>query len=423
MNGVAHALSTLAALDSLPAWQQHLWAPERTALAEEYSLYGDTYAVRQAELAPYVELPDGSVPDFYMPKLRWKRHYAPAIDFWEAPFYDRTVATFQHFAGAIADALRRGDVRTAAKFAGTFAHYVEDNACPGHAMDDTDLEIVKDLLPPPERLRRFPYHPRMELAPPPFGLEGRAPVLLGQTVADGATAFVNRLVAMTLASRRTVLPFFQSIYDGDTQRAAELNLGNCRLAAALLADFLHTAACIALDRFSASDRQVAASRSLVELYPYRQTAWAPEPYAQTAPGELLGVNLNATYEPVPCVVRAPDGQLQTPATALGATAYYEYDFHVPAGLYRQFACTVGVHATLGARFPLTFAVYGDDDLLGLAEQQPTAPASTLELDWPATCTHLRLVTTVADAVPVQRVNKRPVAPTGHAVWADPLLRR
>lgn len=419
MNGKGHELTTLAALDALPAWQQQLWAPERGKLAKEYSLYGDTYAVNPDELGPYVELPDGTIPDFYMPKLRWKHHIAPAVDFWEAPFYDRTLSTCRHFGGRIAQALQDEDLTTAAKLAGTFAHYVEDNACPGHAMDDTDLEIVKDLLPPPEELRRFPFHPRMELAPPPFSLDGRAPQLLGRSIDELASAFVDRLVAMTLASRKTVLPFFQSFYDGDEERAAELNMANCRQAAALLADFLNTVTCIAADRL---DGETAAPtyRSISAMYPYRQTAWAPGPYAQTAPGELIGVNLDDTYQPIPCELPGESGPVVV-AESLGATAYYEYDFCIPSGIYSQFACEIGIHASLGANFPIIFTVYSGDDLLFQHEQRHSEPAITVQVDWPSQGERLRLVTHVPDDADVQRVNHLPVAPTGHAIWAHPRL--
>jgi len=427
MNGIAHELTTLAALDSLPAWQQQLWAPERTHLAREYSLYGDTYAVRKAELAPYVELPDGSVPDFYMPKLRWKHHCAPAIDYWESPFYERTELTFRHFSEHIVAALRQGDVTTAAKFAGTYAHYIEDNACPGHAMDDTDLEIVKDLLPPPERLRRFPFHPRMETSPVAFSVSDRAPRLLGHAVPEAASVFVGRLVALTLASRATVLPFFQSFYEGNQERVAELNLGNCRRAAALLADFLHTVTCIAGERFDeTAGESVTAARSLIELHPYRQTAWAPEPYAQTAPGELIGVNLNTGYEPVPCALRYQVGgvsRIEARPEALGATAHYEYEFRMPAGSYRQLAVEYGIHAELGSRYPMVFAVYCDDRLLHQDEKRPDEAASSVTIAWPAEGERLRLVTTLDPAIDVLRVSGRPVTPTGHAVWANPSLLR
>ncbi len=419
MNNIGHEQTTLAALASLPDWQQRIWAPERANLAAVYSLYGDTYALKPEELGPYVELPDGTVPDFYMPKLRWKHHYAPAIDFWEAPFYDRALLTCRHFGSRIASALRADDLTTAARFAGTFAHYVEDNACPGHAMDDTDLEIVKDLLPPPEELRRFPFHPRMEMSPPPFTLGDRAPHLMGCCIDELASAFVDRLVNMTLASRRTVLPFFQSFYDGNEARAEELNLANCRQAAALLADFLYTVTCIAGDRLNDAP-EAPGSRSLTAMYPYRQTAWAPGPYAQTAPGELIGVNLDDDSRPVPCEL-LKNGKLETVQDALGATAYYEYDFRIPSGIYRQFACELGIHSSLGAKYPIVFTVYCADEMLVEHRQRHGDAATAIRIDWPAQGDRLRLVTNVPDDADVQRVNGRPVAPTGHAIWARPRL--
>ena len=121
MVGTGHALTTLASIEALPAWQQALWEPRKKLLAEEYSLYGDTYHGHEVELGPFVEFPDGTIPDFYMPKLRWKHHYGAATDYWEAPFYDKALATFQYFSEQIVAAIRTDDITAAAQFAGTMA--------------------------------------------------------------------------------------------------------------------------------------------------------------------------------------------------------------------------------------------------------------------------------------------------------------
>lgn len=424
MNGQAHALTTLAAMEALPAWERRLWAQETGNLAETYSLYGDTYAVRKQELAPFVELPDGSVPDFYMAKLRWKHHCDAAIDYWEAPFYDKALATFRHFSERIAGAIRREDIASAARFAGTMAHYIEDNACPGHAVDDTDLEIVKDLLPPPEKLRRFPFHSRMEMTPTQFSLSDYAPLLCGGSVAEASSAFVDRLVVLALEARRTILPFFRAFYESDPARSVQLNMSICRLAATVLADYLHTVTSIARARFEDHAIKALETKSLVGPHPYRQSAWAPEPYSQVAPGDLVGVNLDKAYEPVPCELRyrhGGDTRSVVVSNALGATAYYEYEFNVPAGIYEQITLDYGIHATLGAACPVTFEVYCGDRLLCRDEKRAGEPAGSAVLAWPADGDRVRLITTVAGAIDLPRVNGRPIAPTGHAVWAEPTL--
>lgn len=191
MNNHGHAQTTTAALEALPAWEQAIWAPEKRNLAEVYSLYGDTYALDKKGIGPYVEFPEGDIPDFYMTRFRWKRHYDAAVDYWEFPFHARALRTLDHFMGRIVDALRAGSIVDAARFAGTMAHYVEDHACPGHALDDTDLEIVKDLLPPPERLRLLPFHSMMEKSPAPFSLDGHAPRLYGTLIPQASANFAE----------------------------------------------------------------------------------------------------------------------------------------------------------------------------------------------------------------------------------------
>ena len=424
MNNHGHAQTTTAALEALPAWEQAIWAPEKRNLAEVYSLYGDTYALDKKGIGPYVEFPEGDIPDFYMTRFRWKRHYDAAVDYWEFPFHDRALRTLDHFLGRIVGALRAGAIGDAARFAGTMAHYVEDHACPGHALDDTDLEIVKDLLPPPARLRLLPFHSMMEKSPAPFSLDGHAPRLYGTLIPQASANFIDRLAELTRHGRACVLPFFQSFYAGDPATADALNASICRLAAGVLADFLHTATAIAFDRIGEDERRALAVKKLADAQPHRLTAWAPHPYDQLAAGDLRGVNVTPSHEPAPCaLLRDRGGRLEAEDVpeSLGATPLYEHAFHVPAGVYRKFSTDYGVHATLGANQPIVFEVWCDERLLFQDVRRAGEAAGSATLDWPGDGTQLRLVATVGADAPVKRINGRPVSFAGHAVWGRPRL--
>lgn len=425
MNNDAHACTTRAAIGALPRWEQAIWAPELKNLAEVYSLFGDTYPLDKAGIGPYIEFPDGTLPDFYMTRFRQKKHIDSAIDFWEFPFYDSAVRTFVHFTDSIIASLRAGDITRAACFAGTVAHYIQDNACPGHAVDATDLEGVKDFFPPPEPLRLLPFHAMMETRPDTFSLPAYHPKLYGLSVAQAASNFVDRFVGMVRFSRRQVLPFLESIYTHDTGRAAGLNAEICRFAAEVYADWLHTAACLAGNRFSEEEQAALSERRLSSMHPYRLTAWAPSPYDQLGPGDLAGFNVDTSFNPVPCslIVQTPERgkAIATLSDAMGSTAYFERVFSLPSGVYRRFCTDYGVHATLGADHPIVFEVWNDDVRLFRDVRLAGEEAGRVSIDWPAGATRLRLITTIASDVAVQRINDRPLRCVGHAVWGHPRL--
>ena len=153
-------------------------------------------------------------------------------------------------------------------------------------------------------------------------------------------------------------------------------------------------------------------------------AGAPHPYDQLAAGDLRGVNVSPSHEPVPCaLLRDRGGRLEAEDVpeSLGATPLYEHAFHVPAGVYRKFSTDYGVHATLGANQPIVFEVWCDERLLFQDVRRAGEAAGSATLDWPADGTLLRLVATVGADAPVKRINGRPVSFAGHAVWGRPRL--
>lgn len=426
MNKDGHRLTTKAAVDVLPEWQRKLWEPEAQNLAEIYSSYADNYKHNKEGISQFVEFPDGTVPDFHMPQLRHKHHYDYAIDYWEFPFYDKALNTLNYFGEKIVESIKNEDITSAAKFAGTIAHYIEDNGTPGHAVDNCDLEIIKDLLPPPDGLRRFPFHSRMEDRPDSFSLGSYVPQLCGLSVAEVSSNFVDRLVETTLYARQLILPYFQCFYQNEHQhKTAELNMKACMFCAKVYADFLFTVTSIAREQFEDSERHKLAIKPLAATLPYRQTAWAGGSYSQIAPGELRGVNLDDSFEPIPCELRYQDNnknEVVIESDALGATAYFEYEFRIPPGVYHQLTFDYGIHTSLGAKYPITFEVYCDDDLLFKEEKQCQQPSGSVTLPWPEKSEKLQLITSLNDRYEVQRTNGRPGGEaTGHAVWSRPSM--
>ncbi|MCK5845527.1 MAG: hypothetical protein KAG97_12510, partial [Victivallales bacterium] len=358
-------------------------------------------------------------------RLRHKHHYDSGIDYWEAPFYDKMTATLSYFSARIADSLASGDITTAARFAGTMAHFFEDNAVPAHAMDDTDLEIVKDLFPPPPEMRSFPFHSEMERDPALFDLGGYVPEVLGTSAAEIAFLFTDRIINTVLFARSRMLDFFKAFYDGDDARIAELNAEICVYSAKVYADYIHTVTSLAFERFDAPTSSVPiTSRSLSKVYPYRQTAWAGGGYNQTAPFDLVGRNLDASFTPVSATLKHADGTVLECPDSLCATAHYEYEFRIPKGVYKAISFYYGLNSKMISHFSIVFEVsVGGGEVIFREEKALSDFAGSASLEIPKNADLLRFTTTLDDAVDVPKVNGRPIVETGHAVWGSPHLKK
>ena len=411
-----HPLITWAALQALPEWQRELWKAEARELARTYSLYGDTYYTHKAELGRFVELPDGSLPSWGNDVLRLKKNYAFAVDFWESPFYEACGNTMVHFLDRIAASLAAGDLHAAAQYAGTMAHHIEDSGVPAHAADNGDLEFVKDYLPPPARYICFPLHSYTEQSPGEFAIAGYRPRLFGVTAEEAGANFIDRYVELLLHARSLLFPLARCAYRGRDARAAVLRRKAAMACARVYADYLYTATCLGAQRFEARDVRRLRTLKLTDRWPFRQTAWAPAPYFETGPLSMRGINLDMKRSPVPCALKvagAGEDRVVRFREALGAGAYYEYHFRVPAGVYGKFTALAGIHATLGARRSIDFEVKLDGKSAWRATVKPGEPARAIDLDSHG-CRDIQLIASGPWLT-------EPDGADNHVVWAEPRL--
>jgi hypothetical protein len=413
-----HPLITQASLLALPVWQRELWQPEAEALARTYSLYGDTYYTHKAELGPFVEMPDGTLPSWGMTALRLKKNYGFAVDFWESPFYEACERTLTYFLDRIAASLAAGDLHAAAQFAGTMAHHLEDSGVPAHSVDHGDLEFVKDYLPPPARFASYPLHGYTERSPGTVVLGDYQPRLYGTTAEEAGANFVARYVDLTLQARRLLFPLANCLYRGKEERAAALRNKAATMCAKVLADYLYTATCLGAQRFEERDRRRLRVLKLADRWPYRQTAWAPAPYFEPGPMRLRGINLDMARNPVPCSLNVADAggvRAERCREALGAGAYFEYHYRVPRGVYGRFTARVGIHATLGAQRSIDFEVKLDGQSAWQKTIRPGEPAEAIDIV-AGGCRDIQLISSgpwLTD----------PDGNNNHVVWDEPRLIR
>jgi len=409
-----HPIITWAAIQCLPDWQKTIWEPESRRLAEEYSLYGDTYYENVEELGPYVELPDGKAPVCQIGVLRRKVHLSQAKDHWESPFYDKCEEILVYYLKRIAGSLAEGAIRDGARFAGAAVHYIEDSGVPAHAADDGDMEFIKDYLPPPAGFRAFPIHAFTEKSCENFLLNGYAPRLYGLKPEDAGANFIDRYVEMVIFARSLLFPLVQCAYDGDEEKGMALRTQAAKMCAAVTADYLYNATCIATGKFEQVQRDGLSSLSLAPRWPYQMTAWAPNPYSEPGPRVLQGINLDMDKNCVACELRLeePGGRTEVFPDSLGAGAPFYYHYRLPPGVYASFTSLVGIHAKLSARRSIKAEVLADGKTVFSRVIRPEEPAVSIEAQVNG-CRDLVLKTS----------GPQWDSPDNHVVWANPKVHR
>ena len=410
-----HRIITWAAMQALPDWQREIWQEHQYKLAERYALYGDMYFGCKEEVGPFMEYPDGSLPPMgeLGAELRHHNHVAHAVDYWESLFWDEQVKAFTYFLDRISASLAKGDVLSAAKFGGTIAHHIEDSGVPAHAVPD--MELIKDLLPPPPKYVCFALHGYCEASPPLFLINDYRPTLYGRTPQQAGANYLQRYIQLILYARTLMTPMAQCAFADDHEGAAAIRLKAARMCAYAYADYMYTATCIGAKRFDKTQMEALKVVKLTDAWPLRSSAWSPSPYFETGPLKLRGINLDANRAAVPCelLVRQADGKVVSRKfpEALGAGAYYEYHYRLPAGLYRRFTALVGIHAVLGAMRSINVEVKVGGKTAWSDVIRPGEPAKEIGL-------------AIDGAGDIQLISSGPyyTDPDGsnnHVVWAQP----
>ena len=231
-----HLCITRQAVRWLPVSDTAMLGSAADSLIERYCLYPDWYraalnnkdSLRILQMKPYVELPLlGDLAKYH----RTEDHESEICFVIAAELMQQTVAWLQ-----------AGQPVEAARFLGSLVHFVEDNACPVHVIDN---ELVGELLPKPASLDPLTLHQAVERPTFPMTLPPREPVLLGRSVVEAAETIQIRFVGNRKKVRPLVVPLIQAMYAGNEQEA---NRGRAQAAAAaarLASDVIHTVCVLA----------------------------------------------------------------------------------------------------------------------------------------------------------------------------------
>ncbi len=148
-----HQMMTAVALSALPAEARQQWGGEAAKLAEDYSLYPDTYANisedERQKIRPFCEWNGVRIHN-----VSWNRA--------------QDLAMLGYLRKSIKASLEAGDIHAAAQYAGTLAHFIEDSTSPSHALMpwDSQLGLVRDMLGAPAAKADVKLHAAIEHSAP-----------------------------------------------------------------------------------------------------------------------------------------------------------------------------------------------------------------------------------------------------------------
>ena len=233
-----HPLISRAAIELLLKWEKAMLGDAADALVKEYCMYPDWY--RSALLAGQKERIALCKPYVQLPLLK-------DLSVWHKCNDDNSATCFYIVATSMQNAikhLRLGNPSEAAKHMGPLLHFIEDNACPVHVVDN---KLLAELFPVPEELKPFRLHRRVEEGTFPLEVSGYQVRLLGTNVVDAATAFYPRFLKNRRSARSQAIPILKAVYAGNKQDADKGRTQAAIPAAELAADVIHTICTIARD--------------------------------------------------------------------------------------------------------------------------------------------------------------------------------
>ena len=352
--GAMHGTITQGALDVLPAWQQELFAGQRSALINDYCMIPDNAQApaNKKLLGPFVVLPNGDI-------------------FSHLPFKnrDKNACQIKYYFDKVIETVQANDLDNAARWAGCLLHFLEDSGSPAHTMPgDNMMGLMKDLLPTPEALKNQPLHSLIEEGKLTINIAGYRPQLLGTTSEEAVMNLIERYNAMVRNARSQVIPILQGVYR-DAQE--EINAGQLRAAtmdAQVVADALYSMLCIAKERFNPEETARLAVVDVSSLTPvevihqsyFPQHSFFTDPYFgfPVRDGILAGGKQKQTL----VLNVAKDGNVSSQEFkhGLGLGTGRRVTYALPDKVYDQFDCMVGLHALLGKEGKVAFKVYADN---------------------------------------------------------------
>ena len=417
-----------AAFALLPRWQQEKWKSARQAMSGEYCGIPDFYYTNQRKYEKYCKLPNGKLIPHALTNKAFNNFPSFSRD---VPDYDNNLYVISYYLQKIVGLMHQGEYHESAVFAATFAHYLQDAVCPGHAMENS---LFPALLPFPKgkywhlhRVIESTYLKQEDLI-------SVKPVLLGATVREAAYNLLNKLLNDVNISLGLIIPHIQAIYQGNVKKHDKIIMQWSRLSVSLAVSAYYTAFCIAAKRFSADELDQLKLINLSDI-PYfnRFTVWqkfgepldlmSHDPYMfEPLRDHALKRNDNASQvmKTVPLSVFIKQGRRlvkQTFARGFGAAGRSRITLRIDGHIHAGLQTTFGIHSMIKSTKKEVFKILIGSDVNHMKEVFTSgpvacgAPARTIQLSFNRQAKYLRLATEgkLKDYLQI--------------VWADPVLIR
>jgi hypothetical protein len=408
--GGAHWKITEAALHALPEWQRAHWRGCETGF-RQYCGYPDK-GLNSAAAKPYLVVVKGKL-----------LHYFPRDNREDFLVFNEGA---QRYVQLIVGRMRAGEYAEAAKFAGAFAHVLEDLSQPQcHALEGINgfsWTILDDLFTPedqtwnraPQSIVKLDSDARFAVR-----IDGYRPQLLGMHEKEVAFRLYQRSCRLRQMARKALPAMLTRSYAGDVAGAVKAMIPPAVEDAKLVADMFSTCFALAAGRFEPGDAKSLETLDLTALVPIAAPALISHPYRFSP--LAYGCSVNMKREPVPLRLwlQEADGPRREITLAKGiGTGCCRFSYEIPKGVFREFRCTAGLHSQLGlhpsgANLRLTIkfggkAVFQSGVLAAGSPAQkvavPVAAGGTLEF--------------LSEGRPGLDHNE-----ANHAVWGEPVLVR
>ncbi len=372
-----HATITKSALDVLPEWEKRIWKEQIPNIIEEYCLIPDFY-LRRPEFAGYAILDDYDVI-FSDYTYKVTKTYLLRNGHFHLPDKQReNFRLYEHFFERIVSSLKDDRIDDAAKFAGVMLHVIEDYSAPSHsAQGDNQFFLFKQFLPPPEKFKYARLHSLIEYGDVSVDILQYKPRLLGTSPSEVAFRMLEKMNNVIIAARGKVIPIIQAIYNEDERSVQANNSEMAEISARVAADMIHSAFCIAYDKFDQEQKEDLHVSHLSDLIPLETIylAWRQprlfRPVYGGAP--TSGVILDKEGQPLPLTLKYHESRkLLEKKLDRGIAAGTRrsmvqepcvLSYIVPEGVFERFEAVVGIHSRLGEEGSVIFQVKGDDKVL------------------------------------------------------------
>jgi hypothetical protein len=409
----AHWKISKAALHALPEWQHAHWRDLEDGFRfAQYCCYPDM-GLADADAKPYLVVINKRL-----------LHYFPRDNNREDFLFFREGA--ERYVRLIVGKMREGEYGEAAKFAGAFAHVLEDLGQPQcHALEGINgfsWTVLDELFTPEDQSWNRAPQSIIDLDEDSrfvVRLGDYRPQLLGMHAEEVAFRLYQRCCRLRQTARKALPAMLTRVYAGDVGGAVAATVSPAVEDAKLVADMFFTCFALAAGQFDPADAAVLEKLDLTALVPLAAPSLINFPYRFSPLAYGCSVNMNREPVPLRLWFQEGDGPRREVVLAKGiGTGCCRFSYEIPKDVFREFRCTAGLHSQLGlhpsgANLRLTIrfggqAVFDSGVLAAGSPAQkvafPVAAGGTLEF--------------ISEGRPGPAGNE-----ANHAVWGEPVLIR